>query len=65
MTNEEKAVVMPIIAKLYRFRQEEDIDNLADALELFAEENPEELTEAEEPEAWHILGIGKYSGWNI
>ena len=50
MTNEEKAVVMPIIAKLYRFRQEEDIDNLADALELFAEENPEELTEAGEPE---------------
>lgn len=36
MTNEDKAAILPIIAKLYRFREEEDIDRLADALGLFA-----------------------------
>jgi len=34
------AAVLPIIAKLYRFREEEDIDRLADALELFADAEP-------------------------
>ena len=37
MTNEDKAAILPIIAKLYRFREEEDIDRLADALGLFAD----------------------------
>ncbi len=59
MNSEEKAAILPLVARLYRYRDERDIDVLADFLGLFPLEPGEEageqpevpLTAEEEPRA--------------
>ena len=49
MNSEEKAAILPLVARLYRYRDERDIDVLADFLGLFPLEPGEEA--GEQPEA--------------